>query len=64
MTMPNNWEFRKLPDGWAWAVHDRHGVDPKVSPTVFVTLLECLADAARNGYDMDGGLRVRSDRAS
>ena len=62
MTTPNNWEFRKLPEGWAWAVHERPGTAAKVSPAVFVTLLEWLADAARNGYDVDGGIHVRSDR--
>lgn len=44
------WQFARVAEGWEWQRLGEAGKLGLHSTRVFATLLECLDDAARNGY--------------
>ena len=46
----NEWSFERRADGWIWRLHEPRSQTPRVSPQIFVTLLECIHDAKLHGY--------------
>ena len=51
----NGWSFEETPDGvWQWCFIDPQGFrETQVSTQTFPTLVECIQDAKRHGYDPD-----------
>ena len=49
MEGPGGWKFVTMGDGeWRWRAHS-DGTEA-VSPSVFASIEDCMADAARHGY--------------
>ena len=46
----NEWSFERRGDGWIWRLHEPRSQTPRVSPQIFLTLLECIQDAKLHGY--------------
>ena len=45
-----NWSFHKSPDGWIWLYVDPLTGEKKRPASPFDSFLDCVEDAARNGY--------------
>ena len=46
------WQFARVAEGWEWYRLSRAGELNIRSARAFASLLECLADATKNGYSV------------
>ena len=55
MSNIKGWAFNRMADGRRWSYADpESGVEQKQSSQGFETILECINDATRNGYERPG----------